>query len=124
MTLLAVFCLTVVDCESLGDPDNGQVTVPFTTFGATATYSCNEGFILSGSLTRTCDSTGAWSGTAPNCKGIALYYVSLFYLSSTQIKPKLGGADYLVIDHAVLVYACSSMNTECMHSSLDVKLKV
>ena len=41
--------------------------------GATATYSCNEGFHLNGVSTRTCgDGTGtmgSWSGSAPSCDG-------------------------------------------------------
>ena len=41
--------------------------------GATATYSCNEGYYLNGVSTRTCgDGTGtmgSWSGSAPSCDG-------------------------------------------------------
>ena len=41
--------------------------------GATATYSCNEGFHLNGVSTRTCEdgtgTMGLWSGSAPSCDG-------------------------------------------------------
>jgi formylglycine-generating enzyme required for sulfatase activity len=60
-----------VDCGALTNPANGAVSIPVgTTFGATATYSCDEGYLLSGGLaTRTCGATGSW-GTAPTCNEI------------------------------------------------------
>jgi hypothetical protein len=57
-----------VDCGALSDPDNGDVVVAGgTSLGATASYTCLEGYALSGSATRTCGVTGAWSGSAPSC---------------------------------------------------------
>ncbi|MBI5498035.1 MAG: choice-of-anchor D domain-containing protein [Deltaproteobacteria bacterium] len=56
-----------VDCGSLANPTNGTVTAPTTTFGGTATYSCNAGYNISGASTRTCGTGGAWSGSAPSC---------------------------------------------------------
>ena len=56
-----------VDCGTLTDPLNGQVTLTATTFMSTATYSCNSGYTLSGSTTRTCEANGTWSDTAPTC---------------------------------------------------------
>ena len=65
--------LIVVDCGSLTDPANGSVThTAGTTFGQTATYSCNTGYNLVGDSTRTCQATGVWSGTAPTCQGMLL----------------------------------------------------
>ena len=68
--LMYVFSLlTAVDCGNLTDPANGQVIHPGgTTFGQTATYSCNTGFNLVGDSTRTCLATGDWSGNAPICE--------------------------------------------------------
>ena len=65
--------LIVVDCGSLTDPANGSVThTAGTTFGQTATYSCNTGYNLVGDSTRTCQATGVWSGSAPTCEGMLL----------------------------------------------------
>ena len=65
--------LIVVDCGSLTDPGNGSVThTAGTTFGQTATYSCNTGYNLVGDSTRTCQATGVWSGSAPTCEGMLL----------------------------------------------------
>ena len=61
----------VADCGSLTDPANGQVNHnDGTTFGHTATYGCNTGYILVGDSTRTCQATGNWNGSAPTCQGI------------------------------------------------------
>ena len=62
--------LTVVDCGSLGDPSNGQVTLTGTTVGSTATYECNSGFTLVGNQGRTCQEDGSWSGADPTCDGM------------------------------------------------------
>ena len=60
---------TVVDCGALTDPANGQVSHPDgTTFGQTATYSCNPDYNLMGDSTRTCEATGDWSGSEPTCQ--------------------------------------------------------
>ena len=34
---------------------------------STATYSCNEGYILVGQENRTCHYSGIWSGSSPSC---------------------------------------------------------
>ena len=65
--------LIVVDCCSLTDPAQGVVThTSGTTFGQTATYSCNTGYNLVGDSTRTCQATGNWSGSVPTCQGMLL----------------------------------------------------
>ena len=75
-----VICIplsTAVDCGSLTDPANGQVDhTAGTTFGRTATYSCNTGYNLVGDNTRTCQVIGYWSGSAPTCQGMFLYWVT------------------------------------------------
>ena len=64
------FVMTAVDCGTLTNPVNGQVSHPGgTTFGQTATYSCNTGYNLVGDSTRTCQATRVWSGSAPICQG-------------------------------------------------------
>ena len=59
---------TVVDCGVLS-VTNGQVnTSSGTTYNQVATYSCDTGYNLVGSLTRTCQVNGSWSFTAPVCE--------------------------------------------------------
>ena len=57
-----------MDCGTLVDPNNGQVNFADTTFGADATYTCDEGFSLEGVETRTCQANGNWSDSDPNCE--------------------------------------------------------
>jgi hypothetical protein len=57
----------LVDCGPLNDPVSGTVSASPTTYGSTANYTCNTGFGLSGSATRTCLADGNWSDTAPTC---------------------------------------------------------
>ena len=59
-----------VECGSLTDPDNGQVNTPSgTTFGSTAVYTCNMGYVLSHQQTVMCSSNGMWSPASPSCNG-------------------------------------------------------
>ena len=56
----------------LPDPDNGTVTVTSRTLNSEATYSCDVGYVLDGSATRTCEEAQestdlVWSGSAPTC---------------------------------------------------------
>ena len=44
---------TPVNCSALTSPTNGSVSAPSTTYGSVATYSCNGGYALTGSPTRT-----------------------------------------------------------------------
>ena len=65
--------LTVVECGTLNATTNGQVNhTAGTTFGQTATYSCDTGYNLVGNSTRTCQADGVWSGSEPTCQGVLL----------------------------------------------------
>ena len=71
VTLILHTVLTAVDCGNLTHPANGSVNhTAGTTFGQTATYSCNTGYNLVGDRARTCQATGNWSGSAPTCQGM------------------------------------------------------
>ena len=59
---------TAVDCGTLNDTTNGQVShFNGTTFGQTASYSCDTGYNLVGDNNRTCQADGMWSGNEPTC---------------------------------------------------------
>ena len=61
----------LVDCGPLSRPPDGSVTTASgTLFGATATYACTVGYTLTGSATRICEVSGAWSGSAPVCSPV------------------------------------------------------
>ena len=47
---------------------NGVVRVTGQEPGATATYSCNPEYDLSGAEIRTCNPDGTWSGQEPTCE--------------------------------------------------------
>ncbi|WAR04314.1 SVEP1-like protein, partial [Mya arenaria] len=54
-------------CGSLSNPNKGIVRASETTFGEIATYICFQGYTLNGTVTRTCQANGSWSGLAPVC---------------------------------------------------------
>ncbi len=57
-----------VDCGALTSPTRGSVATPGGTLaGAVATYSCEDGFVLTGVTSRTCGLNNQWSDVAPTC---------------------------------------------------------
>ena len=57
-------------CPPLNDPDNGNVELSGDTFGQTAEYTCNTGYILAGGdALLTCGSESQWIGNPPVCIG-------------------------------------------------------
>ena len=66
-------CFLLLVCPSLNDPSNGMINCTqggdgVSDPGDTCTYTCNTGYELTGSNTRTCQSNGSWSGSAPTCR--------------------------------------------------------
>ena len=57
-----------VVCPKLADPQNGKVKVSGFYPGQKATYSCDNGFVLIGLVTRICLKDGKWSQEAPTCR--------------------------------------------------------
>ena len=60
-----------------------------TVFGSQATYTCNDGFVISsGDDTRTCEANGEWSGSEPTCGKQPISYHNLagtnFWWNSQQ----------------------------------------
>ena len=54
-------------CPDLTPPENGAIEF-MNNVGDTATYTCDDGYDLSGESTRICLSTGTWSGSEPVCE--------------------------------------------------------
>lgn len=62
-------------CSPLDQPNNGTITLSDGKglFGSIATYTCFEGFELSGDdSTRACKADGQWSGAALTCEEISM----------------------------------------------------
>jgi hypothetical protein len=54
-------------------PENGNVDRTMGVEGDVATYSCDDGFVLTGnggSSTRICQASGAWTGSPPTCEPV------------------------------------------------------
>ena len=63
---------TVPTCGQLSGPVNGALSLSSgVSEGSVATYTCNPGFTLTGSVTRTCTSEGGWTPAAPVCLRIS-----------------------------------------------------
>ena len=60
---------SAVDCGDPGTPTNGQRSLSRTTLGYAVIYTCDVGYTLQGSSSRTCQSNGQWSGSVPQCRG-------------------------------------------------------
>lgn len=59
----------VISCGDLPAPPNGKKIGSQNTFGASAIFSCNPGYVLSGSTVRECLLSGLWSGDETRCLG-------------------------------------------------------
>ncbi len=56
-----------VDCGAPANPANGVAVAAVTTYGQSASYSCNTGWSLTGASSRTCQADRSWSGEPPIC---------------------------------------------------------
>ena len=84
--------ITVACQPLLSDPDNGAITcllghdgVP--SFEDTCSFTCNTGYELTGSDTRTCQSDGSWSGSETLCIRGNHYYSVLISRLMTRPAP-------------------------------------
>ncbi|XP_051920530.1 CUB and sushi domain-containing protein 3-like isoform X1 [Hippocampus zosterae] len=57
----------IISCGDLPIPPNGKKIGTQITFGASAIFSCNLGYVLTGSIVRECLLSGLWSGTETHC---------------------------------------------------------
>ena len=63
----------LVSCPSLDSPSNGTVNCSLGDGGVpsyedTCNFTCDTGYELTGSDTRTCQSNGSWSGSDAMCR--------------------------------------------------------
>ena len=67
-----LFNFYIVLCPSLTNPNNGAVSCSLGDDGVlsyqdTCRFTCNTGYWQAGSLQRTCQSDGSWSGSSTSC---------------------------------------------------------
>ena len=65
-------CVLLLACASQTAPTNGMISCTLGGDGVpnpgdTCTYTCDTGHELTNSNTRTCQSDGSWSNSAPMC---------------------------------------------------------
>jgi len=67
-----------VSCPSLTAPNNGTIDCTGSLFEDTCTFLCDDGYELTGSENRTCQSNRTWSGTEAICtRGMQLHHSSV-----------------------------------------------
>ena len=77
-TFIILCYFTAIDCGNPPSPDpNGSVESTGTILRNTANYSCNDGYVLEGSMTIYCQNDGTWSDDAPKC--IRMYFHIIIY---------------------------------------------
>ena len=67
------YYIYVVNCSSLDNPNNGMIACSLGDDGVSSyedicSFTCNTGYELTGSDTRTCQSNGSWNGTESMCE--------------------------------------------------------
>ena len=70
-SLIIDIFIHLVLCPPLVNITNGHVLVSGLIPNSTATYSCAIGYLLNGTISRTCQENGEWSGQDPTCEGIS-----------------------------------------------------
>ena len=67
-------------CPTLSSPENGQVMVNTHTVGGVATYTCNNGYTLTGASMRMCEEDsgviGQWSPEELTCPRKLMVFTS------------------------------------------------
>ena len=74
------FFISITECPPLTASDNGGINCLLgddgqPSLGDTCTFTCDNGYKLSGSVIRSCQIDESWSGTEPVCiRGMLLGY--------------------------------------------------
>ena len=70
--------ISSVSCGILDGPDNGAINCTGSVYEDTCSFTCDYGYELTGSDTRTCQSNGSWSGDETVCEpGIAFSWMNI-----------------------------------------------
>ena len=80
----------LVPCSFLTDLNNGVIDCSLGDGGVpsyedTCSFTCNTGYELTGSGTRTCQSGGSWSGTDVTCTRGKIYSYAYIHVAMLQI---------------------------------------
>ena len=106
--LLCIYSLPVysaVDCDDPGTPTNGQHSDTRTTLSYVVTYTCDNGYTLQGSNTRTCQPNGQWSGSVPQCIGMLVWVTGQINWRISNTSPSC--VVYMVLLHHITMEAMS-----------------
>ncbi|XP_052245376.1 CUB and sushi domain-containing protein 3-like isoform X2 [Dreissena polymorpha] len=61
-----------LDCGNLTAPGNGSLIQNGSLYESVVDYTCNNGYYIVGTRTRTCLDSGRWSGQTPTCARVAV----------------------------------------------------
>ena len=101
----------LTDCGVLVVPSNGLVSYSSnTTYQSVATFSCDEGYSLSASKTRTCQANKTWSYQNPSCleNGTSAGIIALATLGGVAGLGAVAGGAYKLLDQR----SCSKVSPE------------
>ena len=70
-----------ITCPQPTAPSHGGVQNGGVSYRSVATYTCDQGYHISGSTQRTCQISGDWDGTQPTCT--REYHVTLIHVSTS-----------------------------------------
>ncbi len=118
---ILVYILPTAQCPPLPEIANGVISyfpdnIPDYDVGTTATYMCEDGFSLSGDVTRDCQSDRTFSGMEPICSSIREFYLILILCIFTiHVYNFYSSYNYTVFHFQLYVLTCllSLMEKSC-----------
>ena len=67
------YIILEIRCPRIKNLPNGTVTLLGKTVGSIVYFSCNNGYILFGPTSRSCNNLGSWTGITPSCISMHQY---------------------------------------------------
>lgn len=86
--VLLLFYHEVISCGELPTPPNGNKIGTQITYGSTAIFTCDSGYMLVGSAVRECLSSGLWRGIETRCLGMDTSVMTCPFSVSLRDKSK------------------------------------